>query len=112
MKKLLLIALIAFGAPAFAEPEKSCQMTTLALYQRAIAGADRELLKYTLEDQYKNLLSMTDSSSLEYLYNMLMGDIYADIGTKKIYKEPLDGESVFKFIKSTCSHDYMLDFFK
>ena len=112
MKKLLMIALIAFGAPAFAEPEKSCQMTTLALYQRAIAGADRELLKYTLEDQYENFLSMTDPSALKYLYNMLMGDIYADIGRKKIYKEPLDEGSVFQFISSTCSHDYFLDFFK
>ena len=112
MKKLLLIALIATGSTASAEPVNSCKMTTIGLYTRVLAGADRETLKYVLEVQFASVLTKTDSKSVDALLNMQLSAIYDDIGGKKLFNEPLDRDSVLEFLNKNCSQDYFLELFK
>lgn len=111
MKKLLLIALIATGSTASAEPVESCKMTTVGVYTRVLGGADRETLKHTLGVEFAPVLTRTDTRNVDALLNMLLSDIYDDIGGKKLFNEPLDTGSMSKFLNERCK-DWFLDYFQ
>ena len=98
MKKLLLIALIAFGAPVYADGKEKCLSLTADLYAFAVAGAPYDLMQKHISD-YKDAMLQKEEAMLQFM----LTHIYRDIGWTKI-----DGgqpnRRTLKFISDkTCS---------
>jgi len=101
MKKLLMIALIAFGAPANADNQEECNRTVEELFYYVLAGAPFEVLKMRF-NLHKD--KMTDPDDLMLL---MFDQIYLAIGEEKFVGQKPD-RSTIAYIKSSVCSDYLV----
>lgn len=106
MKKLLLIALIAFGAPANADNQETCNRLVQDLFYYALGGAPFEVLEMRFN------LDRDEMSDPDTLMMLVFDQIFLKIGEDRLIgREP--NLVTLEYAKGgVCSDTFVKGFFK
>ena len=101
MKKLLLIALMTFGAPASGDNFKLCQDFSADLFTTALSGAPWEVVEKVFS-MYEGDIQ-PHPESIEEIGKSMLYIIHTSIGTALAQNTPVDEDLFREILKTTCS---------